>query len=66
MRPPPKHRQSGCEWYDGEIPDIQLQHHPQENRWKLVGITDNGDVESTPISRKAARILLANGISYGN
>ncbi len=60
-----KHYQSGCEWEDKEIVSVQLQHVAKD-RWFLNGSKEDGTVESARVSRKAARILLANGVTSGS
>lgn len=60
-----KNYQSGCEWEDNEIDVVMLQHDHNDH-WVLNGFKKDGTVESAKVSHKAARILLANGIAFGN
>ena len=60
------HSQSGCEWYDGEVTHVQLQHDHVYNKWFVIGIRDDNTVVKSRIGLEAARILLASGIAFGD
>ena len=61
-----KHSQSGCDWYEGEVKYIQLQHDHTYNKWFLIGHRDDNTIVKSRISLAAAQILLANGIAFGD